>query len=75
MESLTSPNITLGVHCLKLRTKAMYVQSVVDPAESTFYDTYDNAVYWCVKTQTGFGPDGETVRPDACCGGRGCCTH
>jgi len=45
----------------------------VDPDEPTFYDKYDNAVYWCVKTQTGFGPDGEPVRPETCCGGRGCC--
>jgi hypothetical protein len=73
MESLTSPHITVGVHCLKLRTKSMYVQSIVDPDEATFYDTYDNAVYWCVQTQTGFGPDGEPVRPDMCCHGRGCC--
>jgi hypothetical protein len=72
MESLTSPTI-VGVHCLKLRTKGMYIQSVVDPDEPTFYDSYDNAVYWCVMTQTGFGPDGEPVRPEMCRGGRGCC--
>ncbi len=41
MESLTSPKITVGVHCLKLRTKGMYIQAVVDPDEATFYDTYD----------------------------------
>ena len=28
---------------------------------------------WCVKTQTGFGPDRQPVRPDVCCGERGCC--
>jgi hypothetical protein len=73
MESLTSPSITVGVHCSKLRTKGMYVQSIVDPDESTFYDSYDNAVYWCVTTQTGFGPDGEPVRRESCRGGRCCC--
>jgi hypothetical protein len=73
MESLTSSAVTVGVHCLKLRTKAMYVQSVVDPDEPTFYDGYDNAVYWCVATQTGFGPDGQPVRRDACREGRSCC--
>jgi hypothetical protein len=72
VESLTS-TITVGVHCVKIRTKAMYLQSVVDPAEPTFYDKYDNAVYWCVMTQTGFGPDGELVRPEMCRNGRGCC--
>ena len=73
MESLNSPKITVGVHCLKLRTKGMYVQSTVDPDEATFYDTYEASAYWCGATQTGFGPDGAPVRPDACAGGRGCC--
>ena len=73
MESLTSPKITVGVHCLKLRTKGMYLQSIVDPDEATFYDRYEASWYWCAATQTGFGPDGEPVRPDMCCGGRGCC--
>lgn len=73
MQSLNSPKIVVGVHCLKLRTKGMYVQSIVDPDEATFYDHYDAAAYWCVSTQTGFGPDGQPVRPDMCKGGRGCC--
>jgi hypothetical protein len=75
MHSLTSPKITVGVHCLKLRTKGMYVQSVVDPSESTFYDSYEVSAYWCTSTQTGFGPDREPVRPDLCRGNRGCCRH
>jgi len=73
MESLTSPKITVGVHCLKLRTKRMYVQTVVDPAEATFYDPYEASAYWCVLTQTGLGPDREPVGPDSCCEGRTCC--
>jgi len=73
MLSLISPKITLGVHCQKLRTKSMYINPVADPAEATFYDAYDATAYWCVSTQTGFGPDGEPVRPDLCCGGRECC--
>jgi hypothetical protein len=73
MESLTSPKITVGVHCLKLRTKGMYIQSVVDPAESTFYDAYETSAYWCATTQTGLGPDRAPVRPDVCRSGRGCC--
>jgi len=51
----------------------MYLQSAVDPNESRLYDSYDNAVFWCVKTQTGFGPDGDPVRAETCRGGRGCC--
>jgi hypothetical protein len=73
MESLTSPKITVGVHCHKLRTKGMYVNAVVDPDEATFYDKYETSAYWCVSTQTGFGPDGQPARPDTCQAGRGCC--
>ena len=73
MESLTSPKITVGVHCLRIRTKGMYVAAVVDPAESTFYDPYEASAYWCVYTHSGFGPDGQPVRPDVCQGERGCC--
>jgi len=73
MESLTSPKITVGLHCLRLRTKSMYVNAVVDPAEATFYDRYEQAAFWCVTTQSGFGPDGEPVRPDLCQHERGCC--
>ena len=74
MESLTSPKITVGVHCLKLRTKSMYLQAVVDPAEATFYDQYDQTAWWCVLTQTALGPDRQPVRPDVCREGRGCCS-
>lgn len=73
MEALNSPKIMPGVHCSKLRTKGMYVQSVVDPDEANFYDPIDTAAYWCVLTQSGLGPDREPVRPDVCRGGRGCC--
>src|SRR5262245_40940244 len=73
MEPLTSPKITVGVHCLKLRTKSMYINAVVDPAERTFYDRYDQPAGWSGLTQTGLGPDRQPVNPDACCDGRGCC--
>ena len=73
MEALTSPKIIVGTHCLKLRTKGMYIAAVVDPDESTFYDRYDTTAYWRGLTQTGFGPDREPVRPDTCGSGRGCC--
>ena len=68
-----SPKINVGVHCLKLRTKSMYINPIVDPDEASLYDSYDNSAYWCVSTQTGFGPDGEPVRADLCCLERGCC--
>src|SRR5215203_952541 len=47
--------------------------AVVDPDEATFYDSYESSAYWCVDTQSGFGPDGQPVRADVCCGTRGCC--
>lgn len=75
MEYLNSPKLTFGVHCLRLRHKGMYVNAIVDPAESTFYDSYDGTAYWCVSTQTGFGPDGNPVRPEECQSKRGCCEH
>jgi hypothetical protein len=74
MESLNSPKITIGVHCLKIRTKSMYIHSTVDPTERTLYDPYEGSAYWCVLTQTALGPDRQPVRPDVCCGGRDCCT-
>jgi len=73
MESLSSPKVVVGVHCLKLRTKSMYIQAVVDPAEATFYDSYDQTAWWCVLTQTALGPDRQPVGPGACCEGRDCC--
>jgi hypothetical protein len=50
----------------------MYINAVVDPDEATFYDAYDCSAYWCVMTQTGFGPDGQPVRADLCDSERGC---
>ena len=73
MQSLNSPKVTPGVHCLKLRTKQMYINAVVDPTAPTEYDSNDGSAYWCVLTQTAFGPDRQPVRPDSCCDGRDCC--
>ena len=75
MYDLTSPKVTPGTHCASIRHKGMYVLATVDPSEGEFYDKYDSAAYWCAKTLTGFGPDGQPVRPDVCQGGRGCCGH
>jgi hypothetical protein len=82
MEALTSPKITVGVHCSKLRTKGN-VHRVgrrprpsfahnKKPAEQTFYDSFDQTAYWCVWTQTGLGPDREPCRADTCQAGRNC---
>lgn len=53
----------------------MYVLTVVEPDEHTFYDPYDVTAYWCIKTMRGIGPDGQAVHRDQCQGGRSCCEH
>ena len=64
MEHLVSPKLTLGVHCLILRHKGMYVMAAPDPDESNFYDTsFESTAYWCAETQTGIGPDGAAGQP------------
>ena len=74
MESLSSPKITVGVHCLKLRTKSMYINAVVDPDESTFYDNYDHRVL--VREDADRLRPRPRARPSGrCCGDRGCCKH
>jgi len=62
-------------HCGNLRHKGMYVMTVPDPDEFTFYDRYDATHYWCTCTQRALGPDGRSVHPSTCHhdGGRSCC--
>jgi hypothetical protein len=74
MESLTSPKINDALHCMLLRSKRMYVSSVVAPDEATFYVPYEASAYWCADKRSGFGADGQPARRDVCRGGRGCCT-
>jgi len=75
MQHLISPKLVVGVHCLSLRHKGMYVTSAPDPDEFKFYDKYDATWYWCSETATGFGPDGQPVNEGSCRGERGCCRH
>ena len=42
---------------------------------SKLFDPVDSAAYWCTETASGFGPDGNPVRPDVCDGTRDCCKH
>ena len=69
---LTSRLVT-PKHCAHLRHKGMYVTTVGDPEEATFYDRYDATAYWCTHTQKDIGPDGMPVHTDACVEGRECC--
>ena len=79
MEHLTSPKITLGVHCLILRHKGM-LQSDVGalPGRMDLTSTIRTTTRrrtGAGQTQSGFGPDGQPVRPDVCQSQRGCCRH
>lgn len=59
--------------CTHLRHKGMYVLTVVDPDETSFYDRYDATAFWCTRTQKPYGPDGKPAHADSCCAGRECC--
>lgn len=62
-------------HCGNLRHKGMYVMSVHDPDELTFYDRFEATAYWCACTQSGLGPDRKPVTRHGCTHGEGrtCC--
>jgi hypothetical protein len=66
--------VKLHVTCLHLRHKLMYVdqrhmqRGMVD-------DSSDTRVFWCNKTQSCLGPDGESVSRSDCSQGRGCYCH
>ena len=72
---LVSNKLIAGLHCLNIRHKGMYTNEFPNPGVGQFFDPYDTGAYWCGETQTGFGPDGQPVRPDVCQSGRGCCKH
>ncbi len=51
-------------------------------AKTLFYETEDHkranepgpeGPFWCAKTQSALGPDGETAEADRCRPGRSCC--
>jgi hypothetical protein len=51
----------------------MYVLTVVDADETSFYDRYDATNYWCTRTQKPYGPDNQPAHAEACRAGRSCC--
>jgi hypothetical protein len=55
-------NIIQGERCRHLRSKGMYVNHGLPPGEEAVGDGY----FWCLHTQTIFGPD------EAFCGGEEC---
>jgi hypothetical protein len=69
---LTSSHLQQG-NCSLLRHKGMYVMAEPHPDDAKYTGDVDWAAYWCSKTQTSFGPDGDAVGPLACVPGRRCC--
>ncbi len=54
--------------CAAIRAKGFYVfTEEPQPVEDTL-----TAVFWCVKTQTHIGPDGDAVHRQFCDGTRPC---
>jgi|GEM_PF-1866435 hypothetical protein len=47
MLSLKLPKINVGVHCLKLRTKSMYINAVMDPA--FVYEEFPSGTIECFR--------------------------
>jgi hypothetical protein len=50
--------------CRHLRNKGMYIYT--DGHGGVPHEDYDNAIYWCLKTMTGFGPDDALVDSPDC---------
>lgn len=53
--------------CRYLRSKEMYYDD-----DSQDDDAMASGLYWCTKTQEGFGPDGQPAAKKDCCAGRSC---
>jgi hypothetical protein len=60
----SAPEAPRTAPCRHLRNKGMYVYT--DIALGDAHDDYDTAMYWCLQTMKGFGPDDEPVRGDDC---------
>ncbi|HET8547796.1 MAG TPA: hypothetical protein VFL57_07330 [Bryobacteraceae bacterium] len=54
--------------CTSLRWKGMFIDTVWDPSAQQGSDH----IYWCQKTQSCLGPDGQAVDKYECHDGRGC---
>ena len=64
---MSAPENQRQIPCQKLRSKEMYHEA---PGHED--DQFSSGIYWCLKTQEGFGPDGEPAGRAECCAGRAC---
>ena len=60
--------IRSGDVCRCLRSKKLFYQDETDESPAA-----GAAPFWCSRTQSLLGPDGEVAEADACRPGRGCC--
>ncbi len=69
--------IERGEVCRRLRAKTLFYQPV-EPAESKEINVGASSAlpdgpFWCARTQSLLGPDGEIVGAESCRPGRSCC--
>ncbi len=63
-DSTELPIVETSVPCRHLRNKGMYVYT---DGSGESHGDYDNTIFWCLKTMTGFGPDDTYVGREECC--------
>lgn len=69
-DALSSNPAPQSAFCGSLRSKKFFMMDSVASDESHYLDASNHC--WCRETQQVIGPDGGSVRPDACVAGRSC---
>ncbi|HYC76170.1 MAG TPA: hypothetical protein VEI02_00965 [Planctomycetota bacterium] len=57
--------------CPHLKTKSMYIGFALRRRPD--FEGHGTAIFWCGRTQLGFGPDAQPALPENCVPGRACC--
>ena len=60
--------ISTGQICCSVRSKKLFYQQDEDASEAR-----NAGPFWCARSQSTIGPDGQLVAFDACRPGRPCC--
>jgi hypothetical protein len=60
--------ISTGQICRSVRSKKLFYQQDEDASEAR-----NAGPFWCARSQSTIGPDGQLVAFDACRPGRSCC--
>jgi hypothetical protein len=66
-EITPAPGMEGCVMCRHLRAKEMFYNAALDDE-----DRFRNSIFWCLRTQEVFGPDGRRVHRTECSPGRSC---